>query len=93
MILLYVVAFSLEGVSLTKKVLARELREGDWLAEKIKFNGKVFNYSWEGLSEKDVSFLKNYKKSISIKDGIPYALSFLIAFMLFLFKDAILNFL
>jgi len=92
-LLLYIVSLSLEGVSLTKKVLAKDLAEGDWIAKKFKFNGKTFDYSWDGLSEKDIKILKNYKKYIEVKDGIPYALSFLIAFFLFLFKDLILQFL
>lgn len=90
-LLLYIVSLSLEGVSLTKKVLAKDLMEGDWIAKKFKFMGRNFDYSWEGLSEKDIKFLKNYDKYIEVKDGIPYALSFLIALILFYFKDLILE--
>ncbi len=89
--LLYIVSLSLEGVSLTKKVLAKDLMEGDWIAKKFKFMGRNFDYSWEGLSEKDIKFLKNYDKYIEVKDGIPYALSFLIAFILFYFRDLIIE--
>lgn len=87
-----IVALSVGNVSLVKKIYASELREGDWLFEKIKFGGKIFDYSWDGLSRNDIRILKKYNKKISIKDGVPYAPAFMIALILYLFRNFIFSF-
>jgi len=90
--ILFAFAKSIEKVSMIKQVRPGELREGDWLAQEIKFKNKKIEYSWEGLTKKQISFLKKYKKSIRIKEGIAFIPAFLIAFLIYLFKEEILSF-
>lgn len=87
---LYAYAKVVEGVALTKKVSAKDLREGDWLAEDVVFGKKVLHSDWDGLSLEDIDFLKKKKKSVRIKEGIPFVPAFLIAFLIYVFlKDYI----
>ena len=77
---LYVFAKGLEGVSMTRYISGKELREGDWLADDIKVKGKVIKADWDGLSLENIKLLKNFKK-VKIKEGLPLVPAFLIAFL------------
>ncbi|NPE29617.1 hypothetical protein HNV12_16980 [Methanococcoides sp. SA1] len=82
--LLYVFAKGLEEVSMIKTVDGKELREGDWLVEDVKVGGRVVKADYDGLDLKDIELLKN-KKKVLIKDGLPFAPVFLIAFFGYVF--------
>lgn len=95
--LLYPILFSVtkavEKNSLTKTIEGKELREGDWLKDNIEINGKVIKSSFFGISKDEALELKN-KKSIVIKEGIPFAPVFLISMILSLiFFEKIFTFL
>ena len=85
--LLYVLAKSLEVVSMVKSVSGKNLREGDWLVDDVKVGKKVVKADWGGLSLEDIKLLKSRKK-VKIKDGLPFVPAFLIAFLAYVFlKD------
>ncbi len=90
-ILLIIFAKSVEKVSFIIEKDTQDLAEGDWLEKDIVVSGKIIKSKWEGLSEEEIKFIRNYKKKIFIKDGIPYVPAFLIAFLFYIFKDFILS--
>ncbi len=81
---LYVFAKALEDVAMVKSLSGKKLREGDWLAFDEKVGRRVIKSNWEGLS-KDEARLLSKKKSVKIKDGIPFLPAFLIAYLLYFF--------
>lgn len=79
---LYIYLKAVESACLIKKVDTGKLTIGDWLAEDIKIGNRKIEAAWEGLSEKDLRYLKkNYKEKILVRYGIPFTPSFLIAFL------------
>jgi Flp pilus assembly protein protease CpaA len=62
-----------------------ELVEGDWLVENIKVGNRVIKKTVDGLSAKDIDLLKKYKRSIIIKDGIPFSPAFMISLIMVFF--------
>lgn len=60
-----------------------KLTEGDWIEHDIKLSPKVtIKKTVHGLSVKDLVLLKKYKKSIVVKQGIPFVPAFLIALII-----------
>ncbi len=54
------------------------LTEGDWIEHDIKLaRGKIVKKTVHGLSRKDIQLLRKYKKSIIVKQGIPFVPAFL----------------
>jgi len=90
--ILFAFSRSIEKVSMVKEIKASELREGDWLAQAVKVKGKVISYNWEGLTLKQIKLLKNLKSKIKIKEGIAFVPAFLIAFIIYIFKERIIQF-
>lgn len=82
--LLYIFAKGLEGVSMIRDISGKELREGDWLVDDVKVGRKIIHADWDGLSLEDIELLKG-KKSVKIKDGLPFVPAFLIAFLAYVF--------
>ena len=76
---------------MVRMVSGKELREGDWLAEDMVFAGKKFKADWEGISGKDLKILSKSKKKFKIKEGLPFVPAFLIAFILWIFRERVLN--
>lgn len=88
---LYSFVKALEKVSFIKLISGEKLREGDWLGKDIKVGKKVFKYSFDGLTKEDLRILKNQKK-VWVKEGMPFALAFLMAFLSYeLFRTYFLN--
>ena len=81
---LYVFAKALENVSMVKNISGKDLREGDWLVNDVKVKGKTIKADWDGLSLENIKLLKK-KKSVEIKEGLPFVPAFLIAFFLYAF--------
>ncbi len=90
-ILLFSFAKSLENVSMKKNISTKDLREGDWLFYDLKIGNRTFKKNWDGLSEKDVAFLKRFNKNVVIKDGIPYAPAFFMALILYFFSSYLIG--
>src|SRR3989344_335593 len=84
--LFFIYGKSIENSCLVKPVKTSELKEGDWLYEDFQVKGKRIKSSWEGLSIKDINYLKKHTrgKKILIKYGIPFVPAFLFAFILFI---------
>lgn len=80
---LYMYTKSVEG-GMIKAVSSSELTEGDWLVSDIMVKGKTIKSSWEGLKKEDLILLRNYRKKIKIKHGIPFVPVFLISFLILL---------
>lgn len=84
-VLLYVYAKAIEKVAMYHEVNTKELREGDWLVRDLKIGKRVFKAQFEGLSKEDIKFIQKYKKTLLIKDGLPFVPSFVIAFLVYFF--------
>ncbi len=80
--IVYLAAKSIDEVCMVKVVLSSRLREGDWLYEDVKVKGKVIKAKWDGLTKKEILFLKKHKKKVKIRQGIAFVPVFLIAYVL-----------
>lgn len=68
-----------------------KLREGDWIVEDVKVGRNIIKKTVHGLTKEDIDFLIKHKKSVIVKNGIPFAPCFLIAFgiMVFFFLELV----
>ena len=82
--LIYVFSKGLEKVSMIKSVSGKELREGDWLVHDVRVGKKLIKADWDGLSSEEISLMSKLK-NVKIKDGLPFAPAFLIAFLAYFF--------
>ena len=85
--ILYVFAKSLEGVVMTRMINVKNLREGDWIVSNVKIGKKVIRANWEGLTKENLKELQKRKKKVKIKEGLPFVPAFLLAFILWWFRD------
>ena len=100
--LLYVFAKGIEGVSMTRVVSGKDLREGDWLVNDIVVHKRtedrgqrtdIVRADWDGLSSEDIELMRGLKK-VKIKEGLPFVPAFLIAFLGYVFlRDWVVGFL
>lgn len=63
---------------------ASKLTEGDWLVEDIRAGKKWIRQSVHGLSFSDIAILRKARKSVKIKQGVPFVPAFLFAFLIFI---------
>jgi len=72
---------AIENACMYRFIAASKLVEGDWIAEPVKFRGKiVYKPEKTGISIRELEKLKKLKiKQIKIKDGLPYIPAFLAA--------------
>jgi hypothetical protein len=89
--LLFIFVKSIENVSMIKSISTKDLRWGDWLFEDVKIGGRIIKSHWEGLTKSQARFLNKYDKKVRIKDGMAYAPVFLLALILYYFRNAILG--
>jgi Flp pilus assembly protein protease CpaA len=85
---LYFYTQAIEKTCMIRYVNVKDLTVGDWTAEKIIVNlgkgkkKKIIEPNWEGLSEEELSLLKNhYQDKVLVKQGIPFSPSFLFAIL------------
>ncbi|MBD3354734.1 hypothetical protein GF361_01975, partial [Candidatus Woesearchaeota archaeon] len=86
----YLVVFvkAVELSSMYKWISPEKLTEGDWIAKKVKVNGKVITGPKDlGIEKAKIKKLIKLKKKgkikkVKVKYGIPFVPSFLIAFIL-----------
>lgn len=90
-VILFVFSKSIEKVSMIQKVESKNLREGDWLAESVFVEGKNISYNWEGLTKNQINLIKKNTKFVKLKEGIAFVPCFCIAFVLYFFKEEIIN--
>lgn len=82
--LLYVYIKAVDKCMIKLKA-GKELQEGDWIEEDIKIGKYTIKKTVHGLSMEDIKMLKKRNKKIKIKEGIPFAPAFLIAFIFMVF--------
>ncbi len=72
-----------ESVCFVKEVPIGKLVEGDWIVGEVRKDGKVLVPEKNpGLTKKQLAALEKHKvKSVTVKEGIPFVPSFLIAFV------------
>ena len=89
---IYVYTKAVEEACMLKLVSVKNLTIGDWLVENITIKGKEITPHWEGLNERQLQLIqKNYKKKVLIKQGIPFSLSFLLAFLVLIYIKYAMN--
>ncbi|MFH1307446.1 MAG: A24 family peptidase [archaeon] len=79
---LYTYARSIEESCMVKKVKPSKLVEGDWLYKEVRIGINLIKPNWQGLTIRDLKILKKSRKSIYVKEGIPFVPAFLIAFII-----------
>jgi len=85
LLLLYTYLRAVDEACMIKLVNVNNLRVGDWLAEKVRFKGKIIGQSIHGLSEKDIILLRKRSKKVLVKNGVPFVPVFLICFLIMLY--------
>jgi t-SNARE complex subunit (syntaxin) len=69
-------------VRLTKP---NKLIEGDWIMENIKVGNKLIRNTVHGLNTKDIEILRKARKSVYVKNGIPFIPAILIVVIIMVF--------
>jgi len=83
--ILFIYLRTLDSCCMTRLLSPGELTEGDWLESDVFVKGKKIRKSIHGLSLNDIRKLKNAKKKVLIKQGIPFMPVFLIAWIIMVF--------
>ena len=81
---LYLYSKTIDEVCMVRQILAKHLREGDWLYSDLKIGKNIIKASWDGLNEKDIKEIRKKFKSVKIRQGIPFSPNFLISFIIFI---------
>ncbi|MFA4953178.1 MAG: prepilin peptidase [Candidatus Pacearchaeota archaeon] len=81
----YLFAKAIDEACMIKNVKVSELVEGDWLYKDVKIGRKLIKANWDGLSKEDIKLLRKKKKSVLIRQGIPFVPVFLIAFLILIY--------
>ena len=80
----YLGAKSVDEVCMVKKIPPSRLSEGDWLYKDVLVGKTLIKKSWDGLTKKDIKLLSK-KKSVLIRQGIPFSPVFLFSFLIFIY--------
>lgn len=87
---------SVENSCMFKKLEVEKLTEGDWVTEKVIIDGKlIYSPRNIGVTKEDIISLNKLKsriKYVTIKEGIPFVPSFLIAIIVSLIFGSPINF-
>jgi len=78
---IYTFVKTVEVSCLIKKVSPEKLTEGDWLVSNVRLGKKIIKAKFSGLNSQEINFLRKGKKSVLIKEGIPFVPVFLISFL------------
>jgi Flp pilus assembly protein protease CpaA len=89
--LLYIYVKAME-VALIVRKKPEDLGEGDWLEKGVRVNGVAIETSVHGLSRDEIRLLRRAKKSVLIKEGVPFAPAFLIALIVMGLSYLVLGF-
>jgi len=79
---LYLYAKSVDESCMIKKIQTSKLTEGDWLYHDLKIGKKIIKANWDGLTKKNISLIKKRYNFVRIRQGIPFAPTFLISFII-----------
>jgi Flp pilus assembly protein protease CpaA len=71
----------IEKISMYKKLNTTQLREGDWIINKIKKENKIlYTPKIAGVTNKEIkNLIKNKIKKVTIRDGLPFLPAILLA--------------
>jgi hypothetical protein len=90
-IILFSITLSLDKNVMNFELSTRDLWEEDILTRDLRV-GKIIFKSGKRLNSDQVDFLRKKNLRCIIKDGIPYALSFLIAFIFYAFRNKLFSY-
>lgn len=82
--ILFAYVKAVESSCMIQLVEAKKLTEGDWLERSVMVGNKQIKKNFAGLSFKEILLLRQARKKVLIKTGIPFAPAFLISLILFL---------
>jgi len=91
-LVILILAMHVQNKFFVKKILPKNLVEGDWVLDELKYQGKlIFKPKTTGVSKKDILLIRKYfRKPLNVKSGGAFGPAFLIAFLLTLkFGDLI----
>lgn len=80
-VFLYYYLYSLDRCMIVE-IIPSKLSEGDWLERDVKVGGKWIRKSVHGLSLEEIVWLKKNRKSVFVKEGIPFVPAFLFALVI-----------
>lgn len=89
---LYIYLKVIDEYCMKRYVKVKNLREGDWIAEEIRINGKTIGDSVHGLSREEIRKLIKRGNKVLIKNGIAFVPAFLISYVIMLFFYASLEY-
>ena len=82
---LVVYAKAVDETSMIKNIVTEKLREGDWLYQDVKINGKTIKDKWDGLKKEEISLLRKKYRKVLIREGVPFTPVFFLSFLIFLY--------
>lgn len=82
--LLFIYLMAVDKSCMYLYIKPKELREGDWIGEDIKINGRKIGKSVHGLSLPEIKLLIKRGKKVLIKQGVPFVPAFLISYIVML---------
>jgi Flp pilus assembly protein protease CpaA len=77
----YISAKAIDEACMIKRISTKNLTEGDWLYRDIKLKTQLIKANWEGLSKEEIILLQKKKKSVLIRQGIPFSPVFIISYV------------
>ncbi len=80
LLLLYLYVYAVEQSCLIVRKLPGALREGDWLVHSVRAGGKRIQASVHGLSRQDILLLRQHRKAVFVKEGIPFMPAFVLSY-------------
>lgn len=85
-IFLSVFAKAVEKSAMIKKLPVGKLVEGDWVVGEVKLkDGSKFEGGKTGLNAKNIELLKKNVSKVTVRDGVPFLPSFLVAYLVCFF--------
>lgn len=76
---------TVEHTYMIHTVSYKDLTEGDWLVNDVRVRGKVIAKTVHGLTQQDIALLRKARKSVVIREGVPFSPAFLFAYSAMLF--------
>lgn len=90
--LIFFYARAVDSGCMILEVETKKLTEGDWLVEDVNLKGRKIKKTVDGLTKEDIIYLRKHMKKIKIRTGLPFAVVFLISFMVFVWASSVFSF-
>lgn len=78
---LVVYARTIDNFFMVKNINVKDLKEGDWIYERVKVGKKFVESSWDGASREDIKLLKKHHRRVKIREGVPFVPVFLFSYL------------